>query len=97
LLSESHPVGKAKARFFVGRGYSVEKPEVLGEAIVMIARFEEVVDSQATPFGIKYVVDGTLLAPNGSEVDLRTVWQIDDDDSPPRLISAYPRRRELGG
>jgi Domain of unknown function (DUF6883) len=37
LLAVAHPVGGAKARYFESRGYSVEAPEQLEDALRQVA------------------------------------------------------------
>jgi hypothetical protein len=92
LLSESHPVGRLKAQFFRGLGFRWSDPHVLVAALQALGREGEIVDRIETPFGIKYVVDGTLIGPRGS-ADVRTVWHARDEEGAPRLVTAYPTSR----
>jgi hypothetical protein len=59
LLSESHPVGKAK--YFRALGYTERNASQLKEDLTAIAITEEVTEMIDTPFGRKYVVDGVWL------------------------------------
>lgn len=92
LLSESHPVGRMKAQFFMGLGFRRADPHRLLAALGALGREGEVVDRIETPYGIKYVVDGTLIGPEGSAA-VRTVWHARDSLAPPRLVTAYPAGR----
>lgn len=92
LLSESHPVGRLKAQFFRGLGFRWGNPHALVAALQTLGREGEVVDRIETPFGIKYVVDGTVIGPRGS-ANVRTVWHARDEEGAPRLVTAYPVRR----
>ena len=89
LLATGHPVGGAKARYFESRGYSVDAPEVLEESLTHVALKGEVVSEEATEWGTKYLVVGTVRAPDGNPMRLATVW-IDGDEQVPMLVTAYP-------
>lgn len=91
LLSPSHPVGSAKARYFVSRGYSAEEPEAFEDALAEIARSGTVESTQAIEWGTKYVVAGSLIAPDGDPIELATVWIV-RGDAHPVLVTAYPWR-----
>jgi hypothetical protein len=90
LLSETHAVGREKARYFRSIGYTAENVDDLADALVMIARSEDVCQEIASDFGTKYVIDGELVTPNGTAVQMRTVWVIDSQDARPRFVTAYP-------
>jgi hypothetical protein len=90
LLSESHAVGKAKARFFRAFGFDETNADVLKQGLLLVAQTGVVVDTIQTPFGIKYVVDGSLETPRGDAVSVRTVWIIEVEADRPNLVTAYP-------
>ena len=91
LLSTTHPVGAAKARFFQEFGYHHDNAELLEQGLLHIARSQDAVRVTESPFGDKYVIDGRLPTPVGREVTVRTVWIIEVDDDIPRLVTAHPR------
>ena len=74
LLNPDHPVGGAKARFFLGIGYSRQYYEQLVADLVQHGHSGTVTEEKASPYGVKFVVDGPLLAPNGRQYPIRTVW-----------------------
>jgi len=90
LLSETHPVGKFKAKFFRGVGFAESNVDVLLHGLLAIARSEEVIETLSSVHGVKYVVDGVIPAPFGARVKLRTVWIIDQGEDRPRFVTAYP-------
>jgi len=90
LLSETHPVGKAKARFFRLVGFTREDFHTLQEQFIKIAQTEPVLEVITTSFGIKYIVDGDIHSPTGKIVRIRTVWIIEKETNVPRFITAYP-------
>ena len=53
LLSLSHPVGHAKARFFLSIGFSPDRWQVLSEALLRHAAELEVVQAEPDRFGTR--------------------------------------------
>ena len=90
LLSESHVVGKTKAKFFRSLGYTDKNMHLLEEHLLSIAQKEPVKEQKATRFGTKYIVDGNIVSPTNITSPVRTVWIIERGDDRPRLITAYP-------
>jgi hypothetical protein len=90
LLNPGHPLGANKARFFGSFGFRVENPEQLAAALRKHGRRHEVVKTKGTPFGPRYEVEGTIEVPDGRAPRIRTVWQADEGELAPRLITAYP-------
>jgi hypothetical protein len=90
LLSESHPIGRSKAKFFRGIGFDESNAMLLQDRVMEIARRETVVQSIASHHGMKYVVDGVIQTPLGSRVKLRTIWIVDKGRQHPRFVTAYP-------
>ncbi len=94
LLSEKHPTGKFKAKFFIGLGFSPSEPEQLEAQLRAIAQNEPVTEIVHSPFGTKYIVDGRIRAPSGKEAFIRTVWIIEHGSNTLRFVTAYPIRFE---
>lgn len=90
LLSESHAVGKSKAKFFRSLGFIESNIKYLEQGLLHIASMGRVAETQKTSFGTKYVVDGMLETPKGATIQLRTVWIIETEQNSPRFITAYP-------
>jgi hypothetical protein len=93
LLSTTHRAGKSKAAFFMEQGFDPQQWEELDRALRQHAIDNEVARQEQTIFGIRYVVDGVLKAPDGRSLNVRTVWFIDDDGDAPRFVTAHPLRR----
>jgi hypothetical protein len=89
LLSESHLVGRAKARFFAKLGYTARDWLALRQALLEIAADSEVAETTATPHGTKYIVDGYLQRPGYAGARLRTIWIVEGERAP-RLVTAFP-------
>lgn len=90
LLSSTHSVGKWKARFFRSLGYDKANAGDLEQRLLAIARIEEVKEVVPFDHGAKYVVEGSLRAPAGGLVKVRTVWIIEREGESPRLVTMYP-------
>lgn len=90
LLNPKHRFGASKARFFAEFGFRREVWEVWAAALREHGEKSEVTKIQETGFGPRYEVDGELAAPDGRRPLLRSVWQVDDGQIVPRLITAYP-------
>lgn len=90
LLNSAHPDNGGKAAFFTGWGFTTADWTSFAEAILGMAAGSKVVDRVQSKWGLKYVVDGPLNAPNGTTPPVRTVWVVDVNSDVPRLITAYP-------
>ena len=90
LLSAVHPVGRFKAVVFQALGYQAEEWEKLRDDLLALARTKEAAPGQASAFGQKYKVSGTLRGPNGREAKFTCVWLAPVDDGAPRFSTAFP-------
>jgi hypothetical protein len=90
LLNLSHRYGVSKAQFFMKFGFRVEAWEILADALREHGQRHEVRRTSQTPFGPRYEVEGALSTPDGKNPLVRTVWQLDEGQIAPRLITAYP-------
>ena len=92
LLDKEHVDGGDKADRFDGLGFRIEKWEELAQALRIHGADNEIVSSENTGYGVKYIVDGWIETPAGKALYVRVIWQIDKGTEHPRLISAYPFR-----
>ena len=90
LLSETHAVGRAKAKFLRLFGFDETNVGLLEQGLLAIAKTQEVLSATSSPHGMKYVVDGTLQTPIGGLINLRTIWIIDKGQDRPRFVTAIP-------
>ena len=90
LLSATHPIGSAKARFFNRFGFNEGKPGELLDALRTHVRGNAVARVERTSFGIKYRVDGPLISPDGRNPLVSTIWIVADGEAAPRFITAFP-------
>ena len=90
LLSETHPIGKSKAKFLRSMGFNETNIDLLKQGLLNIARMGDVKEEVSSIHGVKYVIDGLLQTPRGEEVKVRTIWIIDKGQTRPRFITTYP-------
>ena|SRR3989442_10183984 len=90
LLNPEHRYGASKARFFAEFGFELRAWETLAEALREHGQHYEVGRTRQTSWGPRYEIDGELNTPDGRRPRIRTVWQLDDGEIAPRLITAYP-------
>ncbi|HXP04811.1 MAG TPA: hypothetical protein VN808_11870 [Stellaceae bacterium] len=93
LLAADHPVGRFKAAFFLGFGFGAAAWEELHDALLAHARDGQIVSVSETEFGIKYILEGPLSAPDGRRPNLRAVWFVEAGERTPRLVTAYAMPR----
>lgn len=90
LLNPAHPAGGSKAGFFLKHGFAATEWQKLAEALLRIARENEVVETEMTAHGRRCVVDGRVVAPDGTSLKVRTAWYIDAVGGAPRFVTAHP-------
>jgi hypothetical protein len=93
LLSTTHRAGKSKAIFFMEFGFDPQRWEELAIALKEHAINNEITREEKTIFGTRYVVEGLLRAPDGTSLNVRAAWFMDDDGEIPRFITAHPLKR----
>lgn len=90
LLSREHPVGRFKAKFFSGLGYTRDQWQKLQQDLVALGRSGVAERGQRSVFGQKYEVRGSLKGPSGGRAAVVTVWIVLEGDKSPRFVTAFP-------
>jgi hypothetical protein len=93
LLSSEHAHGRHKAAFFREFGFSIANSEALASALRLHADKHEVAKVEDSPYGKRYVLDGSLAALDGRNPLVRAVWFIETGKDTPRFVTAYPLER----
>ena len=93
LLNPAHPAGGSKAGFFLRFGFTAAEWRQLATALQVHAREHEVVKTEQTPHGKRYVVEGKLIAPDGVSLNVRTAWYTDPGSDVPRFVTSHPLPR----
>ena len=90
LLSGTTRSGKPRRGTSARPGFNESTIELLVQALLQIARTQEVVGTSTTVHGQKYILDGELETPSGRRLRVRSIWIIDRGAERPRLVTAYP-------
>lgn len=90
LLSFTHRDGQSKAMFLTRFGFLANDWKALADALILHAEQHEVAKVEATQFEIRYVIEGSLTAPDGRTPNVRAVWFISTGETEPYLVTAYP-------
>lgn len=90
LLSQTHPVGRFKARVFARAGFNINTAEGFIAEIRRIAAAGEIAAAEDFEFGRKYTVPGELVGPLGS-TQVLTVWLQEPGRAGVRLVTVRPR------
>lgn len=90
ILAHDHPTGAGKAAFFLRFGFRRSRPQELVWALKRHARSAAVIAATQTPFGLKYALDGKLLAPDGRQPIVRAIWFCRGKDDTLHFVTAYP-------
>lgn len=91
LLNPGHPDNGGKAALFTGWGFALSDWRTFAKAVREMVACSQVADRIQSPWGEKYLVDGSLAAPHGMTPPVRTVWIADGSATVVRLVTAYPR------
>ena len=90
LLSETHAVGKSKAKYFRSCGFDERNANQLAHGLLAIAQNVQVTNFERSPYGTKYVIDGEMETPNGVMIQVRTIWIVEKERDVPHFVTAYP-------
>jgi hypothetical protein len=91
LLDLSSEDGHPKAKFFMNGGFSRERPEELTQALQRHFLANPPTTKKPDNFGgVRITIDAPLPVPDGRAPMVRTVWKLDEGETVPRFITAYP-------
>lgn len=90
LLNPAHIAGGSKASFFLRFGFTPADWQALAKALLNHARENEVAATEQTAHGQRFIIDGPLVAPNGSRLNIRCAWYINPGSDAPRFVTAHP-------
>lgn len=90
LLSETHIQGQLKAKFFRSVGFDKSNVEELKQELLIIAYERDVNRVITTPYGKKYILEGSIKSSRDLPVRIVTVWIVEKDEKRPRFVTTYP-------
>lgn len=89
-LSDTHQVGRFKARVCRSLGYTIESWTRLRDDLLHHGRTGTAQRIEMGAYGMKVVISAALQGPDGESRQFRTVWLIADHSMQPRLVTAFP-------
>ncbi len=89
LLNPDHPVGRSKAVFFIECGFDAARSELLADCLFAHAASDRLVGSADTPFGTKWIFEGSIQTPAGVINRMRSVWIVKPNAAFAELVTAY--------
>jgi hypothetical protein len=93
LLNTEHSRGRSKAKYLMSFGFTPEDPGLLAGALVRHALLHSLSMTVMPSFDpLRVVCEGTVAAPDGREMPLRTIWEA-QGPTEMRLITAVPLTR----
>lgn len=90
LLSREHPHGRQKAQFFERFGFTQDNAPVLHAALLDHVAGAALLEAMNTPFGQKFVLEGSLKSPDGRNPLVRSIWFEEREGGAVKLVTAYP-------
>jgi hypothetical protein len=90
LLNSAHPAGGSKAAFFLRHGFSQTRWTELQSALLRHVQENETSKQEESRHGMRFIVDGPILAPDGTQLNIRSAWYIDPSSDIPRFVTAHP-------
>lgn len=90
LLNLDHRKGRHKARVLLACGFMQSSDTLLIAALFRHARPSQLVREIDDAYGREYVYEGPLETPDGSNPELRSVWQSKPDDPRRFFCTACP-------
>lgn len=92
LLNVDHVDGGDKTAFFLSRGFAVDVPDDLAEALAAHAAAHWPGRVSANAHVTKHIVEGPLACPDGSTPNILAVWKLDPGKPDAWLVTAYRYR-----
>lgn len=90
LLSNTHPIGRFKARFFSALGYSAERWQEFEADLRIQHLTQDAEPGESLPGGQTYTIRAILKGPNGQSAVVLSVWFVAESGGTPRFVTAYP-------
>jgi uncharacterized protein DUF6883 len=92
VLSPEHPVGRFKAAFFAGLGFTPSNWEPLERELRRLAQQDSAEPGDLTAFGQKYLIRGRITGPTGRGAAVLAVWIVLKGEKVPRFVTVYPEK-----
>jgi len=90
LLSQAHPIGRFKARFFSALGFSSGRWAELEAALRSQHLTQDAVVAESGPHGQSYAIRAILAGLGGQSAQVVSIWFVRIGEQRPRFVTAYP-------
>lgn len=90
LLDLTSIDGASKAKFFLGHGFPADNFFVLLEALANHSGDHWPGRTMPSPHGLKHILEGPMMCPNGTTPIVRSVWMLTPDGTTANFVTAYP-------
>ncbi len=80
-----------KSRYLAQAGYTIDNWEILHQDIIEQILPLEAENQDEDEYGVFYVIEGTLLGPNGKILFVRTIWMKEHSTQKTRFITLFPQ------
>ena len=90
LLSETHPVGRFKARCFGALGYAAERWQEFEADLRIQHLTQDAQPGELLPEGQVFTIRAILKGPNRQSAVVLSVWFVAAAGGVPRFVTAYP-------
>jgi hypothetical protein len=94
LLNLDHPDGKAKAEFFLARGFSLSDLSEFAHSLLdhPLRASSSLTEFVPDVYAPRFVYEGGLLCPDRTQPRVRTIWELKGGETHGRLVTAFPCR-----
>jgi hypothetical protein len=89
----AHRLRNDKSRFFGRAGYTQDRWQQLAADLRAQLLPGDAMLSRHTPYGTLYTIDGPLVGPSRTVIQVTTVWIVEAATGLTRLVTAYPSER----
>lgn len=79
-----------KSQFLAQAGYTIENWQQLEQDLREQILPLEAIQITETEFGVKYRIRGSLIGPNGTTIQVITIWIIDSLDRQTKFVTLFP-------
>lgn len=93
LLSDTHSLGKHKAKFFKSFGFKGTDIETFKSALIAHAIEKQIEESEDNGFGKKFELKCDFQTPDSRNPCIVSVWIIEKGNTIPKLVTAYPEKK----
>jgi hypothetical protein len=94
LLSDIHETGKHKADFFKRFGFDITDFDTFKGSLIQHSIDRDIEKTTHTEHGIKYELRCEIKTPDQRNPCIVTVWIVENGLEEPKLVTAYPAKRQ---